>query len=106
MPSELIEEDMFSTEACARKALSEVDALVTPEGGKSIVSAAIRPPAPLLQEALANTIVLGLSEPADEYEVKTFGLVWLLLSANSSYNHDRLHGRKAVKVVEGHGHSR
>jgi hypothetical protein len=47
-------------------------AVATPRGDKSSVSAASKPPTPLLQQAFVNTVILGLAGPADEYQVWNF----------------------------------
>jgi hypothetical protein len=73
------ESDILNPEAHMQKAHSdETDcgSLATPKGGKSDVSAASKPPLPLLQEALASTIVLGLPGPADEYQVRSLDSAW------------------------------
>ena len=69
--SELPDEELLNHEAHTRMALTDATAVATPKGDKSSVSAASKPPAPLLQQSFVNTVVLGLAGPADEYQVMT-----------------------------------
>jgi hypothetical protein len=106
--SELLESYVVNPEAHAQKAQSDDtdgDSLITPKEGKSGASAASKPPIPLLEEALLNTVILGLSGPADEYQVRTFYSARLHFGLTNKY-FDRLHGKNAVNtLVERHGYS-